>query len=325
MAEEKKETGSSIDSWNLKLIIGLILLLILPGVFAGRGVVDVLRGGLDNKNDIEQLELRKQPWFSVSNLVGRGNLSLGKIATVSKDVKVRTYPGGSVLGVQEKLVDGKLVEGPVNQFGTLWWRVNFEKAPSGWVEFENLTVRSKTIKIIYLPQTIYKAYKPFGWLLTVLLLLLIFVLKLKLNHEYKIFSNRIKVQDEQAEKNKKQKASESRSGLGIEDGPEFRNSRWEHVKELMKSKSQNDWRQAIIEADIILDEMLRRMSYKGLTIGDMLKQVDPADFANLQKAWDAHKFRNEIAHTGSEFKISKEEADRVIALYQAVFEEFYYI
>ena len=57
----------------------------------------------------------------------------------------------------------------------------------------------------------------------------------------------------------------------------------------------------------------------------MLKQVEASDFSTLDKAWEAHKFRNEIAHTGSEFVISKDEADRVISLFDAVFSEFYYV
>lgn len=317
MAEEK-ETSSKLERWFWELMIIIVILLALPAFFVDKGLLEVDAPTGSN------VSTKDNSFFSISKIIGTGDLKLGENITVLKELKVRNAPGGRILGLQKRLTDGRIMEGPIEQFGTTWWRVNFENAPSGWVEHDQITTRSGIVKTIYFPETFLKAYKPIGWVLSILFLIIFFIIKLKLMHEVQIERKKLSVQDEQAEKTKEKIVSDSRDDLGL-PSEAFKNERWEHVKELMKSKVQSDWRQAIIEADIILDEMLRRMSYDGLTIGDMLKQVDPADFANLQKAWDAHKFRNEIAHTGSEFKISKEEADRVISLYQAVFDEFYYI
>jgi hypothetical protein len=311
MAEEGESKGFKLDPWNYWLFGIMAFFFFLPAFLSGLNISS-------NESDLRS-------FFSLSNIIGQGNLILGQQITSLKELRVRNAPAGQILGLQEKLTDGKLVEGPIEQFGTIWWRVNFEQAPSGWVEYDSLTARSGIAKTLYFPVTFYKFYKPIGWVLAFVVLILYFVIKMKYNHQLKIERNKLGVQYEHAEREKSQKTNDARDDLGLSTGEEFKNQRWEHVKELMKSKSQSDWRQAIIEADIILDEMLRRMSYDGLTIGDMLKQVDPADFANLQKAWEAHKFRNEIAHTGSEFKLSKEEAERVISNFQAVFEEFYYI
>jgi uncharacterized membrane protein len=325
MAEEKEESsgGLVISPWTWLLFVIIAAFILLPAFMSGRGLFYI--ADPQEENTVENLEESKEPFFSIPNIIGSGNLELGKKATALKDLQVRKSPGGTILGLQEKITDGKIVEGPIEQFGTTWWRVNFEEAPSGWVEAKNLTSRSGWLKTVYFPLIFYRGYKPIGWILSVVLLIVVFIIKFKLFHEHKIARKKMEVQDQTAEVEKEKKTREVRGELGIEGDEEFKNTRWEHIQELMKSKSQGDWRSAIIEADIILDEMLRRMSYDGLTIGDMLKQVDPADFATLQQAWDAHKFRNEIAHTGSEFVISKEEAERVIALYQAVFNEFYYI
>ena len=121
------------------------------------------------------------------------------------------------------------------------------------------------------------------------------------------------------------------SGLGfsfeVEEqtptGP--KNERWIRVQNLIQSHTSSDWRQAIIEADILLDEMLTRMNYEGDSIGDKLKQIEESDFITLNKAWEAHKIRNHIAHRGGGFTFSESEAERVINLYRQVFEEFYYI
>ncbi len=312
-----------IDSWYYWPIAIIILLIAVSGYFSGEGILGV--ASPKPQNTIEDLENRNKG-FTVEGFVGQGDLVLGNLVSVSKkEIQVRRQPGGQILGLQKRLTDGKLMEGPIEQFQTLWWRVNFKDAPSGWVEYDSLTSKKKILKTIYFPQTFYKTYKPIGWILSIILLIVVLILRSKINRENKIAAKKRDVQDEQAEKENILMANDARDILGLPTEDQFRNTRWEHILELMKSKSQNDWRQAIIEADIILDEMLRRMSYDGLSIGDMLKKVDPADFATLQKAWEAHKFRNEIAHTGSEFKLSKSEADRVINLFKSVFDEFYYI
>ncbi len=111
---------------------------------------------------------------------------------------------------------------------------------------------------------------------------------------------------------------------GAKGSPETTN-RWRKILTYVSSTNENDWRQAIIDADTILDEMLTKMSYHGDDLGSKLRGATKADFKTLDQAWDAHKVRNDIAHAGSTFQLSQHEAKRVINLYKQVFEEFYYI
>lgn len=101
--------------------------------------------------------------------------------------------------------------------------------------------------------------------------------------------------------------------------------RWDRALMHIESKNSNDWRQAIIDADIILGDLLTKMGYQGEGIGEQLKRVEKADFKTLNDAWEAHRVRNEIAHAGSDYSFNQHEARRVIHLYRKVFEEFYYI
>jgi hypothetical protein len=101
--------------------------------------------------------------------------------------------------------------------------------------------------------------------------------------------------------------------------------RWKSVVEHVDSSNENDWRQAILEADIILEDILRKMGYQGDGVGEMLSRAERADFKSLNEAWEAHKVRNMIAHEGSAFALSQYEAKRVINLFRKVFEEFFYI
>lgn len=103
------------------------------------------------------------------------------------------------------------------------------------------------------------------------------------------------------------------------------NKRWQNVIKRMSSPNEGDWRLAIIESDIILNEMLGRMGYHGEGIAEKLKQVEKSDFQTVESAWEAHKIRNEIAHGGSDYHLSRRDAERAINLFKEVFEEFYFI
>ena len=106
---------------------------------------------------------------------------------------------------------------------------------------------------------------------------------------------------------------------------ELEHSRWTYIKGLVESTEQSDWRQAIIEADIMLDELLTKQGYVGNSIGDKLKTANPSHFHTLNDAWEAHKVRNDIAHRGSEFQLTDHVAYRTINHYENVFREFHEI
>ncbi len=105
-------------------------------------------------------------------------------------------------------------------------------------------------------------------------------------------------------------------------GENIENPKWKLVQDHINSDDESKWKLAIIEADIILAELLDSLNLPGKDTGEKLKAVDESDFKNIEKAWEAHKIRNAIAHEGSDFLINRREAQRVIGLYQKVFEEF---
>lgn len=98
-------------------------------------------------------------------------------------------------------------------------------------------------------------------------------------------------------------------------------NRFAHVMSLIESPHESDWRQAIIEADIMLDDLTKQLGLPGDTLGDRLKAADRSRFKTLDNAWAAHKVRNEIAHQGSVYKLSNHLAYRTIKQYESVFRE----
>jgi hypothetical protein len=98
--------------------------------------------------------------------------------------------------------------------------------------------------------------------------------------------------------------------------------RWERILALAGSSQESDWRRAILEADIMLGEVLTERGYLGESIGEQLRTANPLQFRTLDLAWRAHKMRNEIAHRGEAFALGERDVRATIDLYRRVFEEF---
>jgi hypothetical protein len=101
--------------------------------------------------------------------------------------------------------------------------------------------------------------------------------------------------------------------------------RWDRIIAEINSESQQSWRLAILEADIMLNELLDSLGYRGETMADKMKTVDRADFRTIDLAWEAHRARNRIAHESSETGLDPRDARRVIDLYAKVFREFQFV
>lgn len=111
----------------------------------------------------------------------------------------------------------------------------------------------------------------------------------------------------------------------VNAGENKNKARWSKIVEHSESNNSNDWKIAIMEADIMLDDMLDKQGYHGESIGDKLKQVEKSDFSSIDEAWEAHKVRNQIAHEGSDFILTQRKTREVIGMYEKVFREFYMI
>jgi hypothetical protein len=104
-------------------------------------------------------------------------------------------------------------------------------------------------------------------------------------------------------------------------GNRTKNTRWDDVEQHIASPNPSDWRLAIIEADIMLEEAFAELGLAGNTLGERLKSASPTQIRTLDDAWRAHRVRNEIAHAGADFVLTKKLADDTIAQFKRVFIE----
>ena len=91
--------------------------------------------------------------------------------------------------------------------------------------------------------------------------------------------------------------------------------KWNSVMDKLEKNNESDYKLALIEADNIFDDLLKKIGYQGEDMGERLKQITEAQLANIDELWQAHKTRNRIAHEPG-FKLTYSQAKRAIEIYQ---------
>lgn len=91
--------------------------------------------------------------------------------------------------------------------------------------------------------------------------------------------------------------------------------KWNGIRENMKSDREDDWKIAIISADEIIDDLIRRMGYAGENMGERLAEINPGQIENIEELKKAHEIRNQIIHDEA-FKLSKEQAEEAIGYFE---------
>lgn len=100
-----------------------------------------------------------------------------------------------------------------------------------------------------------------------------------------------------------------------------KNDRLSDIQTHIASEHPNDWKLAIIEADIMLDETLKSRGYTGNSLGERLRSVTASQLQSIDDAWQAHKIRNQVAHGGADFILTRRLAEDTIKQYRRVLTE----
>ena len=103
--------------------------------------------------------------------------------------------------------------------------------------------------------------------------------------------------------------------------PKKRSKRgWSHVQKHFFKGDDNSLKIAIIEADKILDDILKAGGFRGENLGERLKKITKAQFPNLDEIWEAHKLRNRLVHE-TDFKLNRDTAERALGVYERTFKD----
>ncbi len=119
---------------------------------------------------------------------------------------------------------------------------------------------------------------------------------------------------------------EFRVKFGIRPGPfglpvdKIAKGRWDEMISRLEGGAESDWALAIIEADNIVDDIFKRIGFQGESMAERISHLDEPQFPAVVILREAHRVRNNIAHTPG-FKISISEAKRVLDKYKKVLED----
>ena len=108
-------------------------------------------------------------------------------------------------------------------------------------------------------------------------------------------------------------------GVSLDRG--YIQTKWQEIEQLMQLGSPSNYSRAVLEADKLLDHILKGFRAPGMTMGDRLKasqnKFSPEGY---DAAWKAHKVRNELVHN-SQFELMDYSAKQAINNFKKAIDE----
>lgn len=95
---------------------------------------------------------------------------------------------------------------------------------------------------------------------------------------------------------------------------------WLKIKERLETNLESEFKLAVIEADTLLDDILKKMGYVGDTLEEKLEKVSINILPSKEKIKEAHKLRDNIVYD-PDFSLSLEEVKKIISVYETALTE----
>ena len=319
MAEEKKDKKDSGGSGfgGLEIVIGaFILFFILTALFQNLG--GKIRGAEDGSilGDFKFLFNKTEDTITgTESFLKAGD----RVKNLRPSILYSAPDGAPQKGIGEG-EEGVIIEGPIDSGGSVWWNVRYNDGSLGWVTGNPISSLSSGQKDKGFSGPLGRFYYSLQIISTIVSFIFLVGIAYSSIRLFQIRREEdIALRGDGVFFGEKNFSQDGASG-GLSG-----RLKWELVEKHLNSESENDWRLAILEADIMLDQLLRSRGFVGENLGEMLKGSNKGDFQTLDKAWEAHKIRNTIAHEGINYVLSAREARRIIGLFEEVFREFNYI
>ncbi len=119
----------------------------------------------------------------------------------------------------------------------------------------------------------------------------------------------------------KEEVTELKEGLmPPEEATNAQDNRWQEIKSHVNSFKESEWKFAVIEADKLVDDVLKSAGFAGESMGERLMLIKPDQLLNLQYLWDAHKLRNLLVHDVN-YQITHRQAIWAIEAFESVLRE----
>ncbi|MCD6549975.1 hypothetical protein J7K24_00325 [bacterium] len=103
-------------------------------------------------------------------------------------------------------------------------------------------------------------------------------------------------------------------------GIERVDERWKKIVEMFQSDSESNYKLAVVEADALLDKVLKKIGYKGDTLEEKLQKIGEDVLSKPNEILSAHRICSDIIRDPS-YSLSREEAKKVLLVYKRAFKE----
>jgi len=90
---------------------------------------------------------------------------------------------------------------------------------------------------------------------------------------------------------------------------------WDKILARLQTGDESEYKLAVIEAEDLLDDILKRMGYEGEDLGGRLSHLTAATLPNIRELWQAHQVRNNIVHD-PDYRLSLDEARKTLEIYE---------
>lgn len=91
--------------------------------------------------------------------------------------------------------------------------------------------------------------------------------------------------------------------------------KWGKIRKRLASDNPSEYKVAIIEADNVLEKLVKELKYGGNNLGEMLENMPENEIEVKSDLMEAHEVRNKIIHDES-FSLTKDEAKNTLEKYE---------
>jgi hypothetical protein len=102
--------------------------------------------------------------------------------------------------------------------------------------------------------------------------------------------------------------------------PERMKKDWEHINDRIAKNDEASLKLAIIEADSMLEDVLKRMGLEGRDMGEQLEQLGSQQLKSYAEIVEAHRLRDLIVHQ-KDIIVTKEQAQIAVDSYGKALKE----
>lgn len=95
---------------------------------------------------------------------------------------------------------------------------------------------------------------------------------------------------------------------------------WAKTVARLNTGVESEYKLAIIEADSLMDDVLKRMGFGGETLGERLGKLTTATIPNIEDLKTCHQLRNNIIHD-PDYKLNLDDTKKTLASYEKAFRD----